>query len=82
MSDLVSMRSNLSYVKKEGEYLKIFEVIFLRAKPKYKVSTSLEMVKDTEIEDFRVKLTEEDVNSLIEYLEQVKNLTEEDYKNK
>jgi hypothetical protein len=74
---LSDIRANIHYRKKNDEYQKITELILLSTKPCYKFVND-NVIKDLEVVETRLYLTEKAFEAFIEALTKIKDITEND----
>ena len=75
MKSLVSIRTNIFYVKEgEEKYNRHQEIIMLVDKPKYTYLNECEIVRERELEELRFTVSEKDFEQLIKMLEKMKEV--------
>lgn len=79
MNNLINVRTNIIYLKVDGEFKKYNELVFLVDSPKYKyLSGSNDITRENEVKEFRFCVGEKSLDSLIEALKLIKDAKEED----
>lgn len=78
MPELGSVRFNYSYIKENGKYKRLYEVIILTVKPTYTLNNSIEIIKSREIVECRFTASEETLDSLILSLNEIKSKKDEE----
>lgn len=83
MNTLISLRTNILYVKKKkkdkedsDEFVKHNELIFLVDKPKYTQTNSGEIVRERAVEELRLNVSESGFDELIKVLIKLKDIDE------
>lgn len=74
---LADIRVNIHYTKKDDEYQKITELILLSTKPAYKFVAD-KVIRDLEVIETRLELTEKGFDALLDALTKIKDVTEKD----
>lgn len=79
MNKLLSIRTNIIYLKnKKDEFIKMNELIFLIQSPKYYTTRENDVVKDSEVKEFRFTVSEKFFDSMIEFLSELRKSNETD----
>lgn len=76
--DLITVRTNIFYRKTEGEYEKYYEIIFICQDPQYELSNDLSVQRSRGLEDLRMTVAHENIDTVIEALEELKSLESDD----
>lgn len=83
MNTIVSVRTNILYQKQKNEnqeieYKRHQELIFLVEKPTYRFSQNCEIIRDRALEELRFVVSQNNFDTLIKMLEELKNAEETD----
>ena len=85
MNQLLSIRTNIYYSKKEkkskddaDEFVRHYELIFLTDKAKYIKTNSDEIVRERAVEELRFTVSEDSFPKLIDLLTKLKDADESD----
>ena len=79
MNNLMSIRTNILYSKKEdGSFQRYQELIFLVDKPKYNYSNAGEIIRERSLEEMRFVVSDNSFEQMIKLLETLKNADEKD----
>lgn len=76
MNTLVSVRTNIFYVKKKDEYIRFKELIFMVDKPTYRYSNEGETIRERGLDEFRLNVSDNTFEELIKILVQLRGLEE------
>ena len=83
MNTIVSVRTNILYQKQKNEnqedvFKRHQELIFLVEKPTYRFSGQGEIIRDRALEELRFVVSQNNFDTLIKMLEELKNAEETD----
>ena len=80
MSQLISVRTNIFYLKVEEEYKRNQELIFLLDEPKYSFTNEGEVLRERRIKEVRMMVSQTAFEQMIEILTTLKDVKETDLK--
>lgn len=80
MSELIQVRTNIFYTKKDNKYIRQQEMIFLVRKVEYKMSNDQDVIRENRLEKFSFVIEQNNIDNLIKLLENLKNANEENLK--
>lgn len=76
----MSVRTNIFYVKKEDEFIRHQELIFLVDKPTYRHSNEGEVIRERGIQEFRFNVSEKAFDQMMIVLSTLQNVEESELK--
>lgn len=80
MKQLLSVRTNIFYFKKDDDFKRQQELIFLVDEPSYTYSNEGEIIRERGISEVRFTVSETNFDTLIKLLTEFKNAEEEELK--